>query len=160
MACVTLALTSDKWSAEFMFKTRLALLAGMTLLSLTPQLLAKAAQKPCTKQEAMQAEEDTDHLNSWNAVYQSFKRFSQCDAGAIAEGYSDAVGKLLADNWNQFPDLVKLATSDQRFQIFVVHHLDETVPADTLKKAAQNAKSRCPANAAGLCKHIAKAASH
>ena len=138
----------------------MVLLAGMTLLSLTPQLLAKAAQKPCTKEEAIQAEEDTDHLSNWNAVYQSFKRFSQCDDGAIAEGYSDAVGKLLADNWNQFPDLVKLATSDQRFQTFVVRHVDETVPADALKKTAHNAKSRCPVDAAGLCKLIARAASH
>jgi hypothetical protein len=143
-----------------MFKTRMVLLAGITLSTLMPPLLAKAVPKPCTKQQAMQAEADTDHLTNWNAVYQSFTRFSQCDDGAIAEGYSDAVGKLLADNWKQFPDLVKLASSDQRFQTFVVHHIDETVPADTLKKAAQNAKSRCPASAAGLCKLIARAASH
>ncbi len=143
-----------------MFKTRMVLIASMTLLSLAPQPFAKTAEKPCTKQEAMQAEEEADHLDNWNAVYQSFKRFSHCDDGGIAEGYSDAVGKLLADHWNQFPDLVKLATSDQRFQSFVVRHIDETIPADTLKKTAQNAKSRCPGNAAGLCKLIARAASH
>jgi hypothetical protein len=44
------------------------------------------------------------------------------------------------------------------FQAFVVRHIDETIPADTLKKAAKNAKTRCPANATGLSKLIARAA--
>src|ERR1700736_5339009 len=97
MSYGTLALPNDKWSAQFMFKTYMVVLAGIALLNPTAQLLAKAAHKPCTKQEAMQAEMSTDHLTDWDAVYQSFKRFSQCDDGGIDEGYSDAVGKLLAD---------------------------------------------------------------
>jgi hypothetical protein len=87
----------NTWSAEFMFKRRIFLVAGITVLSLAPLLLAEAPQKPCTREEAMQAADDTDHLDNWNAVYRSFKRFSQCDDGGIAEGYSDDVGKLLAD---------------------------------------------------------------
>jgi hypothetical protein len=76
----------------------------------------------CTKQQAMQAEENTDHLNNWSEVYQSFSRFSQCDDGGIAEGYSDAVGRLLADNWDQFSGLKRLAARDTRFQSFVLRH--------------------------------------
>jgi hypothetical protein len=98
----------NAWSAEFMFKRRIFLVGGITVLSLASQLLAEGAQKPCTREEAMQAADDTDHLDNWNAVYRSFKRFSQCDDGGIAEGYSDDVGKLLADHWDQFPRLVKL----------------------------------------------------
>src|SRR5690349_15092690 len=148
----------NKWSAEFMFKRRIFLVAGITVLSLAPQLLAEGAQKPCTREEAMQAADDTDHLHNWNAVYRPFKRFSQCDDGGIAEGYSDDVGKLLADHWEQFPGLVTLATNDRAFKAFVVRHIDETIPAGTLKKAAKNAKTRCPANATRLCKLIARAA--
>jgi len=92
------------------------------------------------------------------AAYQWFTRFSQCDDGGIAEGYSDAIGKLLADKWNQFPDLVKLAGKDKSFQSFVLRHLDETLPDDMLKKVAQNAKSQCPRDAAGLCKLIIRTA--
>jgi hypothetical protein len=120
---------------------------------------AKNEPEPCTHLEAMQAEENTDHLRDWNAVYQSFTRFSQCDDGGIAEGYSDAIGKLLADNWNQFPDLVRLAAKDKRFQSFVLRHVDETIPDDTLKKLAQNAKGQCPTDAARLCKLIIRTAS-
>jgi hypothetical protein len=148
----------NTWSAEFMFKMRIFLVAGITVLSLAPGLLAVDAQKPCTREEAIHAADDTDHLHNWNAVYRSFKRFSQCDDGGIAEGYSDDVGKLLADHWDQFSSLVKLATNDRAFKAFVVRHIDETIPADTLKKAVKNAKTRCPANATGLCKLIARAA--
>jgi hypothetical protein len=79
-----------------MFTTPILLIAGI-VVSLTP-VSADATQKPCTTQEAMKADEDTDHLDDWRAVYQSFKRFSQCDDGGIAEGCSEAVGKLLADH--------------------------------------------------------------
>jgi len=116
--------------------------------------LEKDEPKPCTKQEAMQAEEGTDYLEDWSAAYQWFTRFSQCDDDGIAEGYSDAIGKLLADKWNQFSDLVKLAAKDKSFQSFVLRHLNETLPDDMLKKVAQNAKGQCPRDAAGLCKLI------
>lgn len=158
MASGTLALRGEQCSAEFMYTTRILLIAGMSVLSLT-RMLAETTKKPCTRQEAIKAADNTDHLDNWNAVYQSFKRFSQCDDGGIAEGYSDDVGKLLADHWDQFPALVKLATNDRAFQIFVVRHIDETIPADTLKKVVKNAKTRCPVNATGLCQLIAKAGS-
>jgi hypothetical protein len=119
----------------------------------------KRALKSCTKQNAMQADQSIDHLSSWKHVYQAFKLFSQCDDGSIAEGYSDAVGKLLADNWNEFPDLARLATKDKPFQNFVLRHVDETIPAETLKKVAQNATNQCPTDAARFCKMIIAAAS-
>ena len=121
---------------------------------------SKDGAEPCTKQEAMQAEDGTDHLRDWNDLYQAFVRFSQCDDGAIAEGYSDAVGKLLADNWNELPDLVRLSTKDKHFQNFVLRHVDETIPDDMLKKIAANAESQCPPNAVALCKLIARTVSH
>jgi hypothetical protein len=55
------------------------------------------------------------------------------------------VGKPLADNCSQFSDFVRLAAADKKFQNFVLRHVDETTPADTLKKVAQNAGSHCPA---------------
>ena len=106
----------------------------------------------------MQAEEDVDQLKSWDAIYHSFKRFSHCDDGGIGEGYSDAVGKLLANDWNHFQDLLKLTTQDKGFQTFVVRHVDETIPDDTLSRVRKNAKSQCPADGVQLCKMIIKAA--
>jgi hypothetical protein len=53
-------------------------------------------KKTCSQEEAIQAETEASTLKDWTAVYISFKRFSHCDDAAISEGYSDAVGRLLA----------------------------------------------------------------
>ena len=61
-----------------------------------------SGKKACTLEESRKAESETDHLRDWTSVHRSYVRFSHCDDGSIAEGYSDAVGKLLADQWDQF----------------------------------------------------------
>jgi hypothetical protein len=118
-----------------------------------------APKKPCTKSEAMQAEREVDSLNDWDHVYRSYRKYSQCDDGAIGEGYSDAVGKLLASDWRQLNRLVVLTKTDKSFQRFVIKHIDETLPSDSLQKIATNARSTCPARAKRLCGLIAGAAS-
>jgi hypothetical protein len=122
--------------------------------------LPLAAQRnPCTDEQAAQAEKQVDSLKTWDQVYRSFKKFAQCDDGAIAEGYSDAVGKLLANDWGHFPRLAKLARVDKDFERFVVRHVDESLTSHALKKISQNARSKCPANANRLCALLAAAAS-
>ena len=131
----------------------LALAVGMNAFA------GDASKKPCTKSEAMQAEKEVDSLSDWDHVYRSYKKFSQCDDGAIGEGYSDAVGKLLANDWGQLNRLLALTKTDKGFQRFVVKHIDETLPGDTLLRISTNARSSCPAGAQRLCSLIARAAS-
>lgn len=107
----------------------------------------------------MEVEVDVDHLNNWHDVYESFKRFSRCDDGLIAEGYSDAMTKLLANKWEEFGGFVRLATRDKNFRRFVIRHVDETVPTDRLQLIAKNARNHCPVQSADLCKQIIAAAS-
>jgi hypothetical protein len=116
-------------------------------------------QKPCTDAEEAQAEKAVDSLKTWDQVYRVYKRFRQCDDGAVAEGYSDAVGKILANDWAQFPRLVKLAKTDRNFERFVVRHVDESLSDDTLQRISKNARTRCSADAKALCSLIADAAS-
>jgi hypothetical protein len=118
-----------------------------------------AQSKSCTDLEEKQAERQVDLLQSWDQVFKSYRKFAQCDDGAVAEGYSDVVGKLLANNWEDFPRLVKLANADKGFKEFVVRHVDESLSGDTLRKISKNARSRCPADAKRLCTLIADAAS-
>jgi hypothetical protein len=118
-----------------------------------------ANQKKCTHEEAYQAESDTDNFKRWDDIYQSFKRFGHCDTGAISEGYSDAIGRLLADDWKHFDRLSKLCSSNKRFERFVVKHIDATIPANVLQKIVDNARLNCPSRAARLCKTIEAAAS-
>jgi len=118
-----------------------------------------ASKKPCIKSDARQAEKDVDSLSDWDHVYRAYREFSQCDDGAIGEGYSDAVGKLLANDWGQLNHLLALTKTDKGFQRFVVKHIDETLPGDTLLRISTNARSSCPAGAQRLCSLIASAAS-
>ena len=115
---------------------------------------AAANQKPCTTSEEKQALNEADSLKDWDALHRSFIRFGHCDDGAIAEGYSDTVGRLLTRDWKHIGTLGKLAVSDKKFESFVVRHIDETLPTDTLKAIANNAEKSCPADETALCKKM------
>jgi len=137
----------------FRLITVLVLAVGMNAFA------SDASKKPCTKSAGMQAEKEVDSLSDWDHVYRSYRKFSQCDDGAIGEGYSDAVGKLLANDWGQLNRLLALTKTDKGFQQFVIKHIDETLPGDTLQRISDNARSSCPGGAQRLCSLIASAAS-
>jgi hypothetical protein len=129
------------------------------ILFLTTNAVADdAATKKCTQAEATQAENEAESLRDWDQVFRSYKKFSQCDDGAIAEGYSDSVTKLLVGDWKSFDQLLALTNRDEKFKDFVLKHIDESVPADRLARIASNARSRCPASGRHLCSSIAKVA--
>src|SRR5574337_837603 len=96
--------------------------------------------------------------NSWQQLYQQYKLYAHCDDGAIAEGFSEAVTRLLSDRWRDIRELEAILKDARRFRDFVVRHVDETVPADRLDSIAKNATRRCPRNMKSLCSDIASAA--
>jgi hypothetical protein len=109
----------------------------------------------CTLSEAAQAE--SQPINDWDGLYQSFKTFSKCDSASVAEQYSSVIGNLLANHWDHFPRLVELSSSNHTFKKFVLTHIDDTVPSSELNRISENARLRCPSNAALLCEQIVKA---
>ncbi|MFY9742785.1 MAG: hypothetical protein WAK21_12330 [Candidatus Sulfotelmatobacter sp.] len=113
---------------------------------------AVARENSCDQKRAARAETEADDLKSWGSVQRFYKQFSDCDDGAIAEGVSDSVAKLLARKWNSVGDLVRFGSKDKAFESFVVRHLDETISESDASRIHQNAQSRCPSNAARLCK--------
>ncbi len=127
------------------------------LLLATSAFASDTSNKPCTESEAMRAEKGIDSLTDWGRVYRAYKEFSQCDDGAIAEGYSDAVGKLLANDWTNFERLRTLAKTDRGFRKFVLKHIDATLPDEILQKVSTNSRSACPAGGQNLCRMVASA---
>ena len=120
---------------------------------------AEALQtKSCTQEEAIQAETEASTLKNWDDVYRSFKQFAHCDDGAIGEGYSDVVGRLLAKDWKHVGRLLTLTSSDKKFERFVIRHVDETVPSDELKQIIKNTNSHCSSRGKRLCAQIKNAA--
>ena len=131
----------------------------MFCITWTAALPKESPKRPCSQDEAMRAEKEIDNLKDWDQMCGWYRRFSRCDDGAIGEGYSDAVGQLLANRWEDFGKLAKLAATDNEFQSFVLKHIDETIPADTLGKIRRNASTDCPSSRTKLCRLVAKAAS-
>ena len=108
----------------------------------------------CTSEQAQKAEADADTLKSWELAHLSFVNYASCDDGAIAEGYSDSISRLLADQWQQFEKLQELAGQDTPFKAFVLRHIDESMSPEQAKSIGQNAKSHCPPNGKALCGEI------
>jgi hypothetical protein len=130
----------------------------LTITVVISAFATDTAKKACTKSQAMQAEKEVETLKDWDHVYRSYRNFSQCDDGAIGEGYSDAVGKLLANNWERFDRLLALTKTNKGFQQFVLKHIDESVPGNVLSKISNNARSDCPSGGEQLCRLIESAA--
>ena len=119
---------------------------------------ASADTQICTKEEAQAAEAVAATARSWGRLHQQFRRYAHCDDGAIAEGFSESVTILLADDWGTIRQLGAVVTSDPAFRKFVIRHIDETVPVERLKQIAKNASKRCPPNLKHLCNDIQAAA--
>jgi hypothetical protein len=130
-------------------KLRYALLTALVCLS-TP-----VWPDECTSSAAYAAEMVTDYLDSWKNVATAFKQFRKCDDGVVAEGFSDAVARLLADHWDQLPALVQIAGSTPGLEGFVLRHLNETTNLSDVQKIAKLARDSCPKSADSLCVKIA-----
>jgi len=127
-------------------------------LLLLGSAVAAEPRGTCSREEAIEAEQEAASLASWSALHDSFRRFRACDDGAIAEGYSDSVTTLLDTNWSSLQALANLSSSDPSFLDFVLKHIDLSVPTDRLKRISRQARSECPPGLAELCAKIASTA--
>lgn len=119
---------------------------------------AFAQQTQCSDAEAQHAEAEAETLRSWGDLYKSYTSYRQCDDGAIGEGYSESVARILVDHWMTLPRLDHLAKKNADFRRFVLKHIDETITGSDAKKIRANAKNRCPSGLDRLCDDISKQA--
>lgn len=118
--------------------------------------IACARQGPCSADEAKLADTEAETLRDWDSLYKSYSQFDNCDDGAIAEGYSESVARILVNHWDTLPRLAELAKSTPAFRAFVVKHVDPTLNTDDLKKIAELAKTHCPNGLRELCGDLKK----
>jgi hypothetical protein len=96
---------------------------------------------------------------SWSKLFQHWRQFRACDDGAIAEGYSDAVVKLLANRWAEFNTFASLVDHNPEFRRWSLGHIDESASRDDLKEIVRRAR-RCAneRKATELCVRIENSA--
>jgi hypothetical protein len=99
----------------------------LSLLAAPLQAAAYAQKKPCTEDEGRRALDQADTLRNWDALYKSYQTLGNCDDGAIGEGFSEWVARILADHWNTLPRLAQLSKRDAGFRVFVIAHVDVTL---------------------------------
>ena len=136
---------------------RIQLLGSFTvvLLSLTMAIaLPGESANTCASSESRRARREAGHLQDWQSVYRSFKRFESCDRGNVAEEYSYAISRLLAHHWEQVDVLLGLAAEDLEFKQFVLRHIDENIPEEEAQLIVNNSRQRCPAEGEWLCRAI------
>lgn len=139
------------WTVRHLASTFLLFLVSMIVL---PANAESTKHQACTSDQARQAQEEAGQLSDWESIHRSFKRFSQCDEGAIAEGYSNSVSQLLAHKWKHLDEMLRLAASDHEFEQFVIRHIDESMTEDEANSIVENARLRCPREAKQFCKSI------
>jgi hypothetical protein len=89
------------------------------------------------------------------ALHGSYSLYRQCDDGAIAEGYSESVARILVDHWTTLPQLERVAANDIEFRAFVMKHVDATLSTDDLAKIRKNAQAHCPKGLRAICNDLA-----
>jgi len=113
-------------------------------------------KRQCTVQEAIRAEEQASTLKNWDEVYEAYRNFAHCDDGAISEGYSDSISRLLSEKWSSANRLIELTSRDGNFERFVLKHIDELMTPSQAVKIRENAETKCPTHADSLCQAISR----
>jgi len=117
---------------------------------------ALAADKPCTKADAANAQKALDRASSWPQMQKAWQDYRHCDGDATAEQFTDALMRLIID-WKNV-DVFAGAMKDEQFKSFVHTHLQSPAAKDDLQDVYARAKSRCPAGQDGFCAELAEAA--
>ena len=106
----------------------------------------------CTWEDFRSTQQLGFNFMDWREVLDSYSRFQQCDdGGETSESYSDSVVRLLAAQWEKFPQLVKISKRNKGFRNFVLRHIDATTSNDDLHKVVDLAENHCPRGAHSLC---------
>ncbi|MEM5435497.1 hypothetical protein [Paraburkholderia diazotrophica] len=130
------------------------LIAALGFLSVPP-----AHSKACTQHDAIAADEMVDRISTWNAANVVFTKYKQCDDGEIAEGYSEAIARLLVDQWHTLPRLGMLIRRNPPLKGFVLRHIDSTLDTGDLDRIKALSTSSCPSGMETLCKALTNAVS-
>ncbi len=114
--------------------------------------------KECPIPAEKRALTEADTLRSWDALYASYTLYLNCDDGAIAEGYSESVARILVDHWSTLDQLTVLTKKNPGFFRFTLRHIDATGDEKDLQRIQAAATTQCPPALHDICDAIAKRA--
>jgi hypothetical protein len=137
-----------------MKRLHLAIVGLIAALLLTETVSAQ--KRTCTGSAARHALDEAVRLRSWQALYHSYRLYRQCDDGAIGEGYSESVARILVDHWESLQQLDDIVSTDPGFRSFVLGHLDATLNMADVERVRKEAQNQCPTRLRVLCSELIK----
>jgi hypothetical protein len=94
-------------------------------------------------------------IMDWGTLHDAYLRFLPCDDGAIAEGFTDIVARILAHRWSMLGELTVIAKKDPRFLRFVYRHITSSADPQDLQRIRDNLKKPgCPKSIGRVCRGI------
>ncbi len=113
----------------------------------------KAADCPKTLEK--EALDVASTLRGWGALHTAYMRFGACDDGAVAEGFTESVVRILADKWTTVKNLGRFVKMDPSFLRFVYNHIDATADPKDIQRIRNNLKRPgCPKGNRRVCREI------
>ena len=118
---------------------------------------AFAADKPCSKADAGNAQKALDRASSWPQMHKTWQEFRHCEAQPTADQFTDALMRLIID-WKNVDAFAGAMQKDAQFREFVHAHLKSPAAKDDLEDVYSRAKSSCPKGLDAFCAELADAA--
>jgi hypothetical protein len=97
-------------------------------------------------------------IHTWDVLYKSFRLYGHWDDGAVGEGYSESVARILVDHWNTLTRLSSLGAENVGFRRFVLKHVDASLDMKDVEKIRTKARTQCPQGLRSLCDDLRKQA--
>jgi len=117
-----------------------------------------AADKPCTKADAANAEKAIDRVVAWPAMQKAVKDWGHCDTGQAAEYFTEALLRLLVGSWIKVSELEPLYYGDNAFREWIDKRLaDPALPRDDADQVHDLSQNSCPKARKKLCDDLHKA---
>jgi hypothetical protein len=109
----------------------------------------------CPKTLEKEALDVASTLRDWDTLYAAYMRFLPCDDGAIAEGFTESVVRILVEHWASLGRLSKFAKKDPSFLRFIYRHITSSADPEDLKQILNNLKKHgCPTADCEVCREV------
>lgn len=118
--------------------------------------IAQAADKPCSKADAANAQKAIDSVVTWPQLHKAWADYRQCDQGEIADLYTDALLRLTV-SWKNVDAFSTAVQKDPQYKAFVYQHLNSPAAKDDVASINSRARASCPAGHDAFCAELADA---
>ena len=117
---------------------------------------AHAADKPCTKADAANAEKAIERVLNWPQLQKAWADYRHCDTNGVADGYTDALMRMLAD-WKGIDALAAATQKDAQYKEFIYAHIKSPAAKDDHALVYSRARTGCPKGLDEFCAEISDA---